>query len=121
MSGSSIDDQERQRPPAPDVAATGLGHVDDVGLVLRGPPCWAAPAAPARDASILDQPLDLRPRLLGQERRQEVVEPHAVVLGLDEQLPAGKVDRRSTVSGRSRAPARLTASGPVRAGEPRRA
>jgi hypothetical protein len=41
-------------------------------------------------ASILDEPLDLGPRLLGQKRRQEVVETHAVVLGLDEQLPPGR-------------------------------
>jgi hypothetical protein len=41
-------------------------------------------------ASILDEPLDLGARLLGQKRGQEVVETHAVVLGLDEQLPPGR-------------------------------
>ena len=43
--------------------------------------CGAGPL----HASVLDQPLDLGARLLGQKRREEVVEPHAVVLGLDDQ------------------------------------
>jgi hypothetical protein len=41
-------------------------------------------------ASILDEPLYLCARLLREKRRQEVVETHAVVLGLDEQLPPGR-------------------------------
>jgi hypothetical protein len=39
--------------------------------------------------AILDEALYLGARLLRKQRRQEVIETHAVVLGLDEQLPPG--------------------------------
>ena len=65
------------------------------------------------DPAFLDQPLHLRAGLLGQERGQEVIEAHAVVLGLDDQL----APRRSVVDHGVRPPARAARrppSGPVR-------
>ena len=42
-------------------------------------------AGGGRHPALLDQPLDLRPRLAGQDRGQELIEPEPVLLFIDDQ------------------------------------
>ena len=68
----------------------GLGYIDRVRLVLVDGSARPHLRHRPVHVSILDEPLNLGARLLRQKRRQEVVETHAVVLGLDDQLPPGR-------------------------------
>ena len=69
---------------------TQLRDVDDEALA--GADGGAGTHRAARrggDVAFLDEPLDLRPRLAGQNRGQELVQPEAVVIVLDDERVRG--------------------------------
>ena len=109
--GVLVDDAQRQASGCGG-RRTQLGNVDDEALRRRAPACWRARAlARGRgDVAFLDQPLDLRARLVRAGAPSGTVEPQAVVIlgSTDERVAPGV---ESLIDASRGAPRRGAASG----------
>jgi hypothetical protein len=97
-----VDETERQRLGLGSRGGRGR-HVDFIDLACpdrRAGPEHRRARRTAGDTALLDQPLHVRPRLIRQERGEEVVEPRAVVLAVHDER-AGACRRHYEPVGKS--------------------
>ena len=82
-----VEDVERQMLRLPGVAATGSGSVDGDDVALADRRVGLHRLHPRqRHVAVVDQPLDLRPRVARDLAREDAIEAQAVVLGVDDEL-----------------------------------